>query len=374
MRTFSWVQVVLRFIPMLALLVGIAPVSADPGTVEKITVGVSIPLTGDLAASGTDAKNALEYANKHFLGGKYHLIFEDDRCDPSTGMRVANKFIFVHRVKYLVGMFCNSVLLTTHAAYQKNRVLMITAGATSGDQLNIGPGVFRPYPADHFAAIVLAEYAAKRFKKIGVLTELDEYTSLMERHFLSRLNELNPKIEAAVEQVAPATRDYRSVVLRLKSRGIDAIFINSMGDPGFIEVVKTLKQLGMGIERLSNLFPSSPTVQSALGDLNNGNKFSNYPLIDTKFSSIGKETMKDFEAKYGPPQSVPLFVPLAMDMLRLLDAALASGRDPAEFISQTTFEGLLGPMTFDKNGAINSVQYEMQEIVRGTPVKMAFER
>ena len=127
------------------------PTSVSAQTPKEIEIGVSQALTGAGAPMSSDVKDGLLFANDHYLRGKYKLIFEDDRCDSSQALTVAQKLTNIDRVKYALGFLCNSALVATAPVYGRAGTLVITAGASSGDKKGIGDKIFRAYPADQLA-------------------------------------------------------------------------------------------------------------------------------------------------------------------------------------------------------------------------------
>ena len=125
---------------------------------DKLKVGVPTALTGEAAPFGMDIKNALTLMDERFGGGKYELIFEDERCENRAAVSVAQKLINIDKVKYALGFPCNSTMLSTASIYDRAGVLVITSSATSGDVLDVGKSIFRLFPSDVAGATLLFDY------------------------------------------------------------------------------------------------------------------------------------------------------------------------------------------------------------------------
>ena len=73
--------------------------TSPTGTKPTITIGVTLPLTGDIAMLGQSNKNAIEMAYQNLntanLKYTYKLVFEDDQFSPTIGATTANKLISV---------------------------------------------------------------------------------------------------------------------------------------------------------------------------------------------------------------------------------------------------------------------------------------
>jgi hypothetical protein len=62
---------------------------------------------------------------------------------------------------------------------------------------------------------------------------------------------------------------------------------------------------------------------------------------------------------------------VAMESLRVLNAAIDSGKPVAEYFHQTKFENsLIGPYHFDAAGQGQGIGFEMQQIRGGKAVKL----
>ena len=346
------------------------PAGAAADDTPPVTIGVSTPLSGEVAANGQDVRDALLFANERFCSGKYRFIIEDDRCDNKTGITIAQKFTGVDRVKYVLGVFCNTVLLAGAPVYRRAGTVVIATGATSGDVRGIGETIFRPYPADHLGALVIYDYVAARHKALGIITQVEEYTALMERAVVRRNAAAAMPIRVYAEQVPQTLTDFKPLLLRLKAKGVDALFFNAIGEPGYIEMVKQAHALGIGVPHFSSVFAASPLSRNALGGLEEGTRFANVPLMDELLTAEGRSIYAEYTARFGEPRSAPIFIALTIDALRMLDRAIRSGAPVAEYLHREPFEGLVGQIAFDKDGAVQGLRYVMQEIRRGAIVSV----
>ncbi len=303
----------------LVLIVSIAPI-CNSEVNDKVKIGVSTPLSGDLSAVGTDIKNAIVFANKKLLNNKYDLIIEDDRCDKREALSIAHRFSSIHKIKYVLGMLCNGVLLSSAPQYVKSKTLVLSAGATSGDVEDIGEGIFRPYPADNLAINAMIPHMLKNVKSLGVIREVDEYAMLMERS-LVRENKKLPKINKLtlyLEQVAADNKDFKTTLIKLKSKGVEGIFYNARSEAGYIDMIKQSEALGLKVIRYANMFPSAEVVKKALGKLDEGTIFTNVPFDLNSLSKVNKTIYKDFVNEYGmPPNATPIFFSLGIDTMLL---------------------------------------------------------
>lgn len=351
----------MRIVYLLVILPAVLSLPALADT-EKIKIGVPTTLTGESATFGTDVKNALLFANAYFFSSKYEFVIEDDKCDSKEAVTIAHKFATVDKLRYVLGIACNSSLLAAAPIYERHGITVITSSATSGDKTDIGRGIFRLFPADQSGAVVLYRHIAPKFRSLGVLTEQNEYPALMERFFLAENDKASVPRIIHLEQFATGTRDLRGILLNFKKKGVDAVFLNTQNENTYIEAVRSMKKIGLTVPFYSVYYGASETSMRALGKLQEGAEFANLPLPEYALDGEGRKIMEAFHREYGPSKSIAVIAPLSIDSLRMLDAALASGKAPAEYLRTVQFPGLLGSLSFDDHGAVERFAFQMQRI------------
>jgi branched-chain amino acid transport system substrate-binding protein len=338
-------------------------VEAQESTQQRIKIGVPTALSGSAAAFGNDIKNALTLMNEKHGNGKYDLIFEDEQCDNRVAVSVAQKLINIDKIKYALGFGCNSTLLATASIYSRAKVVVVTSSATSGDVENIGKGIFRLFPSDVAGADLLFKYMAARHKRIGILTEQNEYPVMMERSVRKANERAGKPIELSSEEFVHGESDFRTLLLRLTKSNIDGLFINANTDDSFISVVKQIRASKFNGALYAVYLPASDTARKALGSALNGFVFSNLPLADELVTDSGKELLSDFRKRFGEPQSGFPVVPISFEAFRIFDLALSSGKEPVEFLASTKFAGGFVPsFHFDEHGAVQGINFQMQKV------------
>jgi branched-chain amino acid transport system substrate-binding protein len=336
---------------------------------ETIKVGVQVALTGDLAQSGQDQQNALVLANEKLGQGRYELIFEDDACSSREALSVARKFIDIHKVRYVIGFTCNQTLLSTVPVYEKAGVLTISSGGTSGDLPNIGQRSFRIFPSDMFGALRLFEYLKRRVKSLAIVTEQTEYAVMMERSFRQASTQAGNPINLMSDAFNHADGDFRSLLTRFKSAGVDALYLNADSDSSFITLLKQAAAVKLNKPIYAVYLGASSTVQAAVPNLVEGLVFSNLPKMESLLTPSGLDVLREFRKRFGEPKSGFPVVPSTLEMFRVLDLAIHSGQDPGAFLKGRTFSGGFMPsFSFDKDGNIQGLAFEIQQVKNGKVV------
>ena len=357
----------IRLLSILFSLVLLVPASDSRAEEQQpIPVGVVLALTGDLAQSGVDMQHAFAIMDEMIGKGRYKLLVQDDRCNNVDALNIAKKFIEIDKVKHVIGFTCNQTLMSTAPVYEKAGVLVLSSGGTSGDVADIGKHNFRFFPSDMFGAVRLFEYVKPKHRSMTILTEQTEYATMMERSFLKLNKDSGSPMALRTFQFKSGDKDLKSLLLRIKSLGDETLYINADSDTSFITILKQLDTVKYEKPRYAVYLPASASVLAEIPKLNEGIVFSNLPKIDVMLSDSGRPMLAEFRKRYGEPLSgFPTAMP-SMEVFRVLDLAIKSGRDPAEFIRGKSFaDGFLPPYSFDQTGNIQGLRFEMQKIVDG---------
>ncbi len=327
---------------------------------EPIKIGVSVPLTGTTVNWGKDILNGISFANEELAKGAYQLIVEDDKCDPKESVTVAHKLVNQDGVKYVLGMACSGPLLAAAPIYEKAKVLTIAGGASAAKISEAGDYIFRTWPSDALGAKTLADYIQKKHHRLGVLTEQTEYA----QGLLAGIQKSKGDLKIFSEEYAPGATDFRTLLLRLKKQGVDAILLNPQGDSTLIPMLQQLHQAKLDIPQYAMYYGASETVRSLESKLLENLKFADVPEVDTLISAEGANLLDKFRAKYIINFS-PMVILSAIESFKALDAAIRSGKDPKDYLYNTSFYGSLGNWSFDKKGDIAGINFVMKHIVNG---------
>ena len=108
----------------------------DPGRGNPITIGVMLPLSGDLSNYGRDMLNAYELAVAEInerggvLGRPLELFPADDRGDPMEAVSAANRII-AQGVDFVVGGYASGATIPTLQLYYDAGLLFLISASNS---------------------------------------------------------------------------------------------------------------------------------------------------------------------------------------------------------------------------------------------------
>ncbi len=107
-KTKSWLFVGAAVLVILVLILIFSPSSSEnPSNKETVKIGVTLPLTGDIAFLGIPDKNAVEMAKDDFAANSkydYKLFFEDDSYDSKKVTSNLQKFTNIDNVDVVTSL------------------------------------------------------------------------------------------------------------------------------------------------------------------------------------------------------------------------------------------------------------------------------
>ncbi len=340
-------------------------VSLDHAEAETRKIGVIGPLSGPVASWGNDARNALEFAREKFPNQNIEVLYEDDQCLGKNAVTAAHKLQSVDHVD-VVFVICTEALISVAPIFESGKTLVITPVASGPAVSELGDYIFRMWPSDQFAAEKLYGHIARKSKFVGMLTEERGYPQEFEKAFLKAAPSGPLKIDA--QTFSTDTTDFRTLLLKVRRKGADSLFLNTGSDKSFAAIVKQLHELKWNLPVYGAYMPASAEFVKLAGPLAEGIEYVDAPTAATALNPGGMELYKEFEAKFGAPQSSPFVFASTVEAYRRAAALTSEKSGWRNELYSGKFDGIIGAYSFDKNGDIQGVRHVMMRIVAGKPV------
>ncbi|RIL05402.1 MAG: hypothetical protein DCC75_11720 [Proteobacteria bacterium] len=279
------------------------------------------------------------------------------------------------KVKYALGFTCNGALLASAELYARAGVKIITSSATSGDVPDIGRNIYRLFPADQGSIQVLYPYIARRHKRVGVISEDDAYAQLLKKHFDLANEAAEKPLELVTDDFSYQETDFRALLLKLKGKEIDAIFINAATDGTFTRAVKQMRQMNFSPHIYGVYVPVSDASIGELGSRLDGAIAATLPDMVTIAgkNALGKRLIDAYVAEFGAIKSPWPVVPFTMEAFRLFHSSLSGGKAIKDLVKTPEFmkDSLIGPYTFSKHGAAEGIRFVLRQVKGGKAVDLA---
>ena len=216
---------------------------------DTYKIGVSQPLTGAVAASGTYVTNgariAADIINRKggVMGKKLELVIEDNKSNPREAVASAEKLILKDKVPVMLGAWSSTFTLAIMPKLMEYGVPMVVETASSSKITTAGnPWIFRTSPTSAMEAAAFA----KQLDKMSPAIKKVDFLSVNNDWGLGAAGEFKKMFEAKgvavgrTETMAPDATDLSAQLAALKSTGADTLIVTS----GIEQLTLAIRQAG----------------------------------------------------------------------------------------------------------------------------------
>jgi branched-chain amino acid transport system substrate-binding protein len=344
---------------------------------ESIHLGFAAALTGDYANYGLDERDgmllALEDQGAEILGFKVEPLIEDDQCEGSPAMAIAEKYSADPLFVGLIGHMCSPGSIPASKTYEKHGFSMISPSTTAAEYTARGmQNVFRTCFSDDVQGKVAAEYAINvlKLKTAAVLHDKSSYGQPIAENFKNTFEALGGKV-IIYEGITRGDKDFRQTLTKIKPVDPQIVYFGGMAAEGVL-IVRQMKDIGLTKAQFMSVDGcySVPDFIEAAGDASD-------KAYITFAQPKGEEYdvwEKRFTQRFGykpvtySPQTYDATMALLMALEKVAkvqdDGSLVIEKKAlADAIRGLEFEGVSGKVGFTKTGDSKSgvVMYQVQE-------------
>ncbi len=354
------------------LMVGIGSMHAPAVHAKTITIGMNVPLTGDIPKVGESSKYAgqmwledLKKAGGIKVGGKTYkveLVIEDNESKAESAVKVATKLITQDDVLAIVGPQSSKQAVPAGEVCNNYKCPMISPWSTNPNTTKDRPYVFRGCFLDDFQGPVLANFVTDEFHftKAAVLYDVaSDYPKGLAEFFKKAWEKKHgPGSVVAYESFTTKDTDFSSQLTKIIKSGAQFLFL-----PQYYNEVPLIVQQAHALGWKNPIVGSdswgSPETVKLCGKDCYGCFFcTHYAAAGAKGAT--KAFIDRYKAKYGyVPDDVAA---LTWDSLHIIQKAIESCgkltgnvkkdrkaiRDAMAKIKN--FQGITGKMTFTEQG------------------------
>jgi branched-chain amino acid transport system substrate-binding protein len=326
-------------------------------TLEPYKIGLTVPLTGPLAANAAEyipgAEIAVADINKSggIKGHPIQLVVEDTQASPQGGVAAMRKLVDVDHVPAIITIFTSVVTAQMPLADQL-KVPILSPIETPGVMVRAQYAFAHSARYDLVAPLLQAYWKAKGVKRIfaflGNNAQGAVYGPLVKATALAAGAEYQ---EALINLT---DTDFRGVATRAKEFNPDAVFFEASGSQAETTVIRQVREVGITAQYYSDSnFFQTRSWRLAVGPYSEG-MISGGLKIDESFPH-GKVFANAYRAKTGQP---PGYVPGEFyDMVQMLAQAMRTGGYNGEGI-RTALVSLKGlPSIFGGNINMGESRY-----------------
>ena len=370
-RSRLWFAVVLAAVT--ALVVAACGDDSDSGdsgdSSEPISVGVSLPLTGEFSQPGKAAQQGYEIWEQTvnneggMLDRDVELVVKDDASDQNTVVTDYNALIQKDQVDLLLGTFSSLLNLPASAAAERNRMLYIEPAGGAPEiferDFQYGPFFTQQATADKqgdlFVEYVLGLPENER-------PQTAAYPVLDDPFALPVIEAMKEKLEAGgvetvYEETYPAsTSNFDSIANAVKAADPDLVANGAQFDDG-IGFSRSLTKVGFDPEIFfqTNAPSFGSQYSDGVGEENANGVF--FAISHTPDASTpgNEEFVQAFEEKFGDPPAEDAadayasgqVLQAAVEGVGSIDDQLAL----ADWLRENTVETILGELEWEDTGA-----------------------
>jgi branched-chain amino acid transport system substrate-binding protein len=277
---------------------------------DPITVGISLPLTGDFAEPGKGVQEGYEAWAKAvndkggLLGRRVELKILDDQSNADRVVADYEQLIGSDKVDLVVGPFSTRLVVPSARVAQEYGMLFVEPAGAAAQVFQQGfKNLFYAAPAvaddhyNHLAEYILALPADKRPKTAAYAAMDDPFAQGTAYGLKAKLEKAG--IRTVVNEVYPPnTTDFGSIAAKIKASGAEILVGGSQYQDG-VNLIVALQQLAYQPKLAAfSTAPTNPEFAKAVGNKTEGVLSPTGYSQDAPYPS-NKEFVEKFKAQFG---------------------------------------------------------------------------
>ncbi|MFT0172640.1 ABC transporter substrate-binding protein [Paraburkholderia mimosarum] len=327
---------------------------------EPVEVGFTATLTGDFAAYGADVRKGFDLgvARVNAQGGPQLAVkVVDDHGQPNDGVLAAGQFCEDSKISAVVGYTFSSIALAAAPILKKCRMPVVASAVTSPELTGVSKYFRRVILTDASQGARMGAYVAKQMgiKSVYVLYQQDDYGIGVSTAFKHAFADAGGKL-AGESSYNLGTRDFRTILARLKAASPDAIFVGGFYTEAAMIAAQS-KDIGMKAKLVGTDGSLSPQLMQLSGNAVEG--MTLYGMFDpgSAPSPETAEFVKIYRDKYHSDPNE--WAALGYDSALSVGAAAKSARKAGEVNRDTindalakvrNLQGATGNISFQPDG------------------------
>jgi branched-chain amino acid transport system substrate-binding protein len=354
-------------LPLALAACGERPSEASRDSDKPLVIGTSLPLTGDFAQPGSEAKRGYEIwrnmvnAKGGVLGRQVQLKITDDASSQDTVVADYTKLITQDRVDLLLGTFSSLLNYPASAVAEKNRMVFVEPAGGAPNMFNRGfkylffaqPAV-APRQADVFIDYIKSLPADQRPKTAAYPTQDDPFAKPVIDSMRQQLEPLG--VRTVFSQTYPAdTTNFQSVASTLADRRPDLIAQGAVFEDG-VGLVRALKQLDYSPKMLFQTSAPSNSSQYAngVGAANTEGVFYTVSWNQAAKTPLNAEFVAAYKKAYGgadPAEDAADAFAAAQVLQAAVEKVGEINQDKIrDWLHTNTVQTILGPLSWHPTG------------------------
>jgi branched-chain amino acid transport system substrate-binding protein len=347
-----------------------APGGGDGGSGSDkgpVTIGISLPVTGDFSQPGGEAKRGYEVwrdqvnAAGGLLGRQVKLKIVDDASNQDTVVADYTKLMTQDKVDLVLGTFSSLLNFPASAVAEKNGYVFVEPAGGAPDMFTRGfeylffaQQATAPHQADVFVDYLKSLTPDQMPKTAAYPTQDDPFTRPVIESMQQQLEGLG--VKTVYSSVYPAdTTNFQTIANTLKNKKPDLIAQGAVFEDG-VGLVRSLKQLGYTPKALFQTSAPSNAGQysDGVGAANTEGVFYTVSWNDQAATPKNPEFVKDYAAAYdgaSPAEDAADAFAAAEVLQAAVEATKGFDNDKIkDWLHANEVQTILGPLSWNDKG------------------------
>ncbi|MEV6632973.1 amino acid ABC transporter substrate-binding protein [Actinoplanes sp. NPDC051470] len=357
---------------------------------DKITVGISLPLTGDFSEPGKGVQQGYQAWAKivndkgGLLGRQVELKILDDQSNADRVVADYEQLIGKDQVDLVVGPFSTRLVVPAARVAEEYDMLFVEpAGAAKAVFEQGFKNLFYAAPAvandhyNHLAEAILAMPADQRPKTVAVASMDDPFAQGTAYGLRDKLKAGGLTI-VADEVYPPNTTDFNQIAAKIAATKADVLIGGSQYQDG-VNLIVALQQLRYQPKLAAfSTAPTEPEFAKAIGNKTEGVLSPTGYSQDAPYPS-NKEFVEKYKAQFGrdPEEDQANAYTTGQVVEAAVKAANCAEQGECQkklvdFVRKNKIETVVGPLTWDATGKPQGAHMIQQWV--GGEIKIVFPK
>lgn len=340
----------------------------EASSTGPITIGISLPLTGDFSQPGTQARRGYEVwqemVNKEdgILGRQVKLKITDDASNQDTVVADYTRLITQDKVDLVLGTFSSLLNFPASAVAEKNKMVFVEPAGGAPDMFTRGfkylffaQPATAPHQADVFVNWVKTLPAAERPKTAAYPTQDDPFARPVIESMQKQLEALG--VKTVYSKVYPAdTSNFQTTASAIAAKKPDLVAQGAVFEDG-VGLVRSLKQIGFSPKQLFQTSAPSNAGQysDGVGAPNTEGVFYTVSWNENAETPRNEDFVKAYAAKYKnetpAEDAADAFAAAQVLQQAVEEVGSLDQTKIADWLHENEVTTILGPLTWDETGA-----------------------
>ncbi|MDP1814595.1 MAG: ABC transporter substrate-binding protein [Leadbetterella sp.] len=305
---------------------------------KPLKIGVVTPLTGGVAYWGESTKIGFDLAQQELRdeGINVEFIIEDGQLDPKIALNAAQKLVNIDGVRAIFSEFNPAAISIT--SFTKDKDVLHLYNAAPVSPLVESDNVYKSYLDYEYSCEKTATLLKNRgVNKVGMLKANLEFGDLCLKGVKKVFKE-----NTYVESYNPGNTDFRTLLTKLASNDVEAIF-NISFQPETLTSLKTMDELGIKATFVGLSETITPEIVADYAKALEGSIMFGLPSVDEEFIVKVKAAYPD--KTIGANQAIAIAYMHAKQLANALDKCsgdIACAKEKLDVLENDSIIGFTG--------------------------------